>query len=101
MDFFRDCCSVPKNSLTVERFDEALNSAPEHWGRGLGGPIQLGRAAAAAGELYAYGNCDVMFKPTKAAEYRFRPTAGEANVVEGGYQEDGGFVWHRPCHGHL
>ena len=56
-------------------------------------------AAEAAGELYAYGHCDVMFKPTKAAEYRFRPTAEEAmsyfvggNVVEGGYAEDGGFA---------
>ena len=40
-----------------------------------------------------------MFKPTKAAEYRFRPTAEEAmsyfvggSVVEGGYKEDGGFA---------
>eukprot|EP00439_Symbiodinium_sp_Y106_P023091 s7790_g2.t2 len=56
-------------------------------------------AAEAAGELYAYGHCDVMFKPTKAAEYRFRPTAEEAmsyfvggSVVEGGYKEDGGFA---------
>ena len=56
-------------------------------------------AAEAAGELYAYGHCDVMFKPTKAAEYKFRPTAEEAmsyfvggNVVDGGYKEDGGFA---------
>ena len=56
-------------------------------------------AAEAAGELYAYGHSSVMFKPTKAAKYRFRPTAEEAmsyfvggHVVEGGYKEDGGFA---------
>ena len=56
-------------------------------------------AAEAAGELYAYGHCDVMFKPTKAAQYKFRPTAEEAmsyfvgsKAVEGGYEEDGGFA---------
>merc|ERR1712232_969503 len=56
-------------------------------------------AGEAAGELYAYGYDNVMFKPTKAAEYPFRPTAEEAmsyfvggNAVEGGYKEDGGFA---------
>ena len=41
----------------------------------------------------------MLFKPTKAAEYPFRPTGGEAmsyfvggSVVEGGYAEDGGFA---------
>merc|ERR1719163_1508107 len=41
----------------------------------------------------------VPFKPTKAAEYPFRPTGGEAmsyfvggSVVEGGYDEDAGFA---------
>jgi len=56
-------------------------------------------AAAAAGELYAYGHEAVLFKPTKAAEQQFRPTAEEAmsyfvggDVVDGGYQEDAGFA---------
>jgi len=56
-------------------------------------------AAEAAGELYAYGHSNVLFKPTKAAEYQFRPTAEEAmsyfvggNVVDGGYAEDAGFA---------
>merc|ERR1711871_1332494 len=56
-------------------------------------------AADAAGELYAYGHSNVLFKPTKALEYRFRPTPEEAmsyfvggSVVDGGYDEDGGFV---------
>ena len=59
----------------------------------------IGAAAAAAGELYAYGHHDVLFKPTKAAEYPFRPTAEEAMSYFvgasgrfGGYSEDGGFA---------
>merc|ERR1719261_2151368 len=59
----------------------------------------IAAAADAAGQLYAYGHTDVLFKPTKAAEYQFRPTAEEAmsyfvggDVVDGGYKEDGGFA---------
>merc|ERR1719375_2567135 len=56
-------------------------------------------AATAAGQLYGYGKSNVLFKPTKAAEYPFRPTAeeamsyfvGEKNVKDG-YAEDGGFA---------
>lgn len=32
-------------------------------------------ATEAAGRLYAYGHCDVLFKPTKATKHPFRPTA--------------------------
>merc|ERR1711933_511031 len=56
-------------------------------------------AAKAAGELYAYGKHNVLFKPTKAAEHQFRPKAEEAmsyfvgcNAVDNGYAEDGGFA---------
>jgi len=56
-------------------------------------------AADAAGELYGYGHSNVLFKPTKAAEFPFRPTGGEAmsyfvggNAVTDGYAEDGGFA---------
>merc|ERR1712217_324197 len=56
-------------------------------------------AADAAGELYAYGKYNVLFKPTKAAEYQFRPTPTEAmsyfvggTAVKKGYAEDGGFA---------
>merc|ERR1719324_916672 len=59
----------------------------------------IGAAGAAAGELYGYGHTNVLFKPTKAAEFPFRPTGGEAmsyfvggKVVEGGYDEDAGFA---------
>jgi len=56
-------------------------------------------AATAAGELYGYGHSNVLFKPTKAAKYPFRPSAeeamsyfvGEQNVKDG-YKEDGGFA---------
>ena len=56
-------------------------------------------ASQSASELYAYGHSDVLFKPTKASEYPFRPTAIEAmsyfvggQAVEGGYSEDIGFA---------
>merc|ERR1711881_654150 len=65
----------------------------------MGGGDYVKAAADAAGELYAYGHSNVLFKPTKAAEYQFRPTGGEAmsyfvggSVVEGGYSEDAGFA---------
>ena len=56
-------------------------------------------AGDAAAELYGYGHSNVLFKPTKAAEYPFRPTGGEAmsyfvggSAVDGGYDEDAGFA---------
>merc|ERR1719261_400720 len=57
------------------------------------------RAAEAAGELYGYGHSNVLFKPTKALDERFRPSGesamsyfvGDANV-ENGIAEDGGFA---------
>merc|ERR1712176_1618119 len=59
----------------------------------------IGAAAAAAGELYGYGHSNVLFKPTKAAEFPFRPTGEEAmsyfvggGVVDKGYAEDAGFA---------
>mmetsp|Transcript_26402 Transcript_26402/g.74304 ORF Transcript_26402/g.74304 Transcript_26402/m.74304 type:complete len:297 (+) Transcript_26402:92-982(+) len=65
----------------------------------LDGGDYVSAAAKAAGELYAYGHSNVLFKPTKAAEYQFRPTPEEAmsyfvgcKAVEGGYEEDGGFA---------
>ena len=65
----------------------------------LNGGDFVARANQAAAELYAYGTEDIVFKPTKAAEFPFRPTAtgalsyfvGGSNVV-GGYEEDGGFA---------
>ena len=56
-------------------------------------------AGEAAGELYGYGHHNVLFKPTKAAERQFRPTAEDAlSYFVGGaagpfaHDEDGGFA---------
>jgi len=56
-------------------------------------------AGDAAGELYAYGHSSVLFKPTKAAQCQFRPTAEDAmsyfvggSVVPDGHAEDAGFA---------
>ena len=65
----------------------------------LDGGDYVAAAAKAAGELYGYGHTDVLFKPTKAAEAQFRPTASDAmsyfvghKAVENGYLEDAGFA---------
>jgi len=59
----------------------------------------ISAAGAAASELYGYGHSNVLFKPTKAAKFPFRPTGGEAmsyfvggGVVDNGYDEDAGFA---------
>ena len=56
-------------------------------------------AGDAAAELYGFGHSQVLFKPTRAKDNPFRPTAGEAmsyfvggDVVDGGYAEDAGFA---------
>ena len=38
----------------------------------------LQQAGKAAGELYGYGHSNVLFKPTKAKDVQFRPTASQA-----------------------
>jgi hypothetical protein len=65
----------------------------------LSGGDYVGAAGHAAGELYGYGHSNVLFKPTKAAKYPFRPTAEAAmsyfvgaSGIEGGYDEDAGFA---------
>ena len=66
----------------------------------LDGGDFVGVAGEAARLLYGYGRCDVLFKPTKAAEVAFRPDlagavsyfVGARNVEEGGVAEDGGFA---------
>merc|ERR1712178_504402 len=59
----------------------------------------VGAASKAAGELYGYGHCNVLFKPTKAAQVQFRPTGTDAmsyfvghKAVAGDYDEDAGFA---------
>jgi hypothetical protein len=65
----------------------------------LDGGDYVAAAADAAGELYGYGHSDVLFKPTKATDQQFRPSASDAmsyfvggEAVEGGYAEDTGFA---------
>jgi len=65
----------------------------------LAGDDYVAAAAKAAGELYGYGHTNVLFKPTKAKDVQFRPTAGEAmsyfvgsKAVADGISEDGGFA---------
>jgi len=65
----------------------------------LNGGDYVQAAAEAAGELYGYGHSSVLFKPTKATNNPFRPTANEAmsyfvggGAVKSGYDEDAGFA---------
>jgi hypothetical protein len=65
----------------------------------LNGGDYVQAAADAADELYGYGRSTVLFKPTKCAEYQFRPTGNDAmsyfvghKAVAGGYKEDAGFA---------
>jgi len=62
-------------------------------------PQKVAKLADAAAELYGYGHSEVLFKPTKAKEFPFRPTGTGAmsyfvggDAVEGGYAEDAGFA---------
>ncbi|CAE7911501.1 JNK, partial [Symbiodinium sp. KB8] len=92
--------------------EEEVKSAQAAWANAiksisktyLDGGDYVAAAAKAAGELYGYGHTDVLFKPTKAAEAPFRPTAADAmsyfvghKAVEKGYAEDaavnGGKGW--------
>merc|ERR1712217_613611 len=65
----------------------------------LDGGDYVGAAGHAAGELYGYGHSKVLFKPTKATDQQFRPSAEDAmsyfvghEAVDGGYTEDAGFA---------
>jgi len=65
----------------------------------LDGGDYVAEAAAAAGELYGYGHSNVLFKPTKAKDYQFRPMASQAmsyfvgsKAVPDGIEEDAGFA---------
>lgn len=56
-------------------------------------------AGERASELYGYDHSNVLFKPTKAVEKQFRPTANDAmsyfvghDAVISGYKEDQGFA---------
>ena len=65
----------------------------------LTGGDYVSLAGERAGELYGYDHSNVLFKPTKAAEKQFRPTANDAmsyfvghDAVISGFKEDQGFA---------
>merc|ERR1711988_1878606 len=99
--------SVPYSAAPAPVTEAEVLEVQKNWANAIkaiskthkDGGDYIAAAANAAGELYAYGHSNVLFKPTKALEYRFRPTPEEAmsyfvggSVVDGGYDEDGGFA---------
>jgi len=78
--------SPPTSSAAVEVSEDDVVTAQAAWASAiksisktyLDGGDYKAAAGKAAGELYGYGHTDVLFKPTKAAEAPFRPTAAEA-----------------------
>ena len=84
----------------VQSAQAAWASAIKHISKTyLDGGDYVAAAEKAAGELYGYGHSEVLFKPTKAAEAQFRPSASDAmsyfvghDAVEGGHSEDSGFA---------
>ena len=99
--------SVPAATSTAGITEEEVKSVQAAWANAiksisktyLDGGDYVAAAAKAAGELYGYGHTNVLFKPTKAAEAQFRPTASDAmsyfvghKAVENGYGEDAGFA---------
>jgi len=65
----------------------------------LTGGDYVSLAGERAGELYGYDHSNVLFKPTKAVEQQFRPTANDAmsyfvghDAVISGFKEDQGFA---------
>ena len=98
---------LPPAAPTAKISEEEVKSVQAAWANAiksisktyLDGGDYVAAAAKAAGELYGYGHTDVLFKPTKAAEAPFRPTAADAmsyfvghKAVENGYVEDAGFA---------
>ena len=99
--------SVPAATASGAITEEEVKSVQAAWANAirsisktyLEGGDYVAAAAKAAGELYGYGHTNVLFKPTKAAEAQFRPTASDAmsyfvghRAVENGYLEDAGFA---------
>ena len=99
--------SVPAATPTAEITEEEVKSVQAAWANAiksisktyLDGGDYIAAAGKAAGELYGYGHTNVLFKPTKAAEAQFRPTASDAmsyfvghKAVEKGHLEDAGFA---------
>eukprot|EP01063_Lacrimia_lanifica_P030813 TRINITY_DN496_c0_g1_i3.p1 TRINITY_DN496_c0_g1~~TRINITY_DN496_c0_g1_i3.p1 ORF type:complete len:339 (+),score=44.98 TRINITY_DN496_c0_g1_i3:548-1564(+) len=90
-------CEVPKAVPSALMTENDIHEAQKAWGNAIKAITKahqdkqdfVGVAAKAAGELYAYGHGNVLFKPTKATRNPFRPTAGDAmSYFVGGTAED-------------
>ncbi len=96
---------MPSSKSSVTK-DDVIN-AQNFWAQSivdisnsfLSGEDYVSLASERAGELYGYDHSKVLFKPTKASEKQFRPTANDAmsyfvghDSVIDGYKEDQGFA---------
>lgn len=96
---------MPSSKSSVTK-DDVIN-AQNFWAQSivdisnsyLSGEDYVSLASERAGELYGYDHSKVLFKPTKASEKKFRPTANDAmsyfvghDSVIDGYKEDQGFA---------
>ena len=78
--------SAPKVAASAPVTEQEVLAAQKAWASSIAsiskvyleGGDYVGAAADAAGMLYGYGKCDVMFKPTKATKHPFRPTGADA-----------------------
>jgi len=78
--------SAPKVAASAPVTEQEVLAAQKAWANSIAsiskvyleGGDYVGAAADAAGKLYGYGKCDVMFKPTKATKHPFRPTGADA-----------------------
>merc|ERR1719182_315979 len=78
--------SVPYEAKTAPITEEEVLDAQKLWAESIASISKVyaekgdyvEAAGEAAGKLYGYGKSDVLFKPTKATNNPFRPTADEA-----------------------
>lgn len=92
------CVTIADDPITVEE----VTAAQQGWGEGI---VKIGKVYVDGGDytqaarehletFYAYGESDVLFKPTLAAQDQFRGTFEEAlsYFVKGIVAEDKGFA---------
>jgi len=101
--------SAPKFAASAPVTEQEVLAAQKAWADSIASISKVYKdkgdyvaaAAEAAGKLYGYGKCDVMFKPTRATKHPFRPTAADAMSYFVGAEamgaddfvgEDGGFA---------
>eukprot|EP01063_Lacrimia_lanifica_P030805 TRINITY_DN496_c0_g1_i13.p1 TRINITY_DN496_c0_g1~~TRINITY_DN496_c0_g1_i13.p1 ORF type:complete len:328 (+),score=57.41 TRINITY_DN496_c0_g1_i13:209-1192(+) len=83
---YQPATPVSRDTTTGLMTENDIHEAQKAWGNAIKAITKahqdkqdfVGVAAKAAGELYAYGHGNVLFKPTKATRNPFRPTAEDA-----------------------